>query len=623
MNLSFHASIHHDGSARYVRPMTPGPLQIGSEVQVRLRAASDAPIERLLLRSCPDGEQFFTEMFPSADEPACRWWQATLRLSMPLTAYRFLLFTRDGAWWYTGGGLQRHLPTDAEDFRILAGYQAPDWVRSSVFYQVFPDRFADGDPSNNVRDNEYQYRGVSARSRRWGDAPAHGREAMVEFFGGDLPGVEQKLAYLDDLGVNALYFTPLFSAYSNHRYDCVDYENVDSHLGGNQSLASLRRALTGRGMRYLLDIVPNHCGVMHPWFQAAQQDPHAPTAEYFTFTKHPEQYATWLGVASLPKLNYRSAALRRAMYAGPDAVFRRWLRPPYAADGWRIDVANMLARQGAEQLGLEVGREIRRAVKETNPQAYLLGENFFDASWQLQGDTWDASMNYAGFMQPLLYWLTRFSIHQHAEPRDVASFNRWPTEALARAWQSFRAAIPWQVAAQQFNLLGSHDTPRIATLVENPALHRLAVAFLCTYVGAPCIYYGNEIGLGGGDDLEARGCMDWEPAHWDEDLRAFYQKLIHLRRASPALIDGGFQVLYSDENVLAFQRDTDDECLIVVGNRGPALQAPLHLPVAHGGVANGRSFREVFTGQLLRVEGGFLALPPLAPGAQVWRAGVL
>lgn len=618
---TYHASVHHDGSARYVQPEAPAPLRLGQTVTLRLRAAAAAPLERVLVRTCPDGEQLFTELQPEAPAaPASRWWQARVRLTMPVTAYRFLLFAADGAWWYTGRGLHRHTPTDAEDFRLLADYAAPAWAPESVFYQVFPDRFADGDPASNVRDDEFTAYGQPARARRWGEPPSRGRAAMAEFYGGDLAGVAQRLAYLEELGVNALYLTPVFTAYSNHRYDVVDYDHVDPHLGGDPALAALRRATAERGFHYLLDIVPNHCGARHPWFVAAQADPHAPTADYFTFHQHPDDYACWLGVRSLPKLNYRSPALRQAMYAGPDAIFRRWLRPPYAADGWRIDVANMLARQGADQLGLEVGRGMRQAVKAENPAAYLVGENFFDGSPQLQGDVWDATMNYAGFTHPVWHWLSRFGVDQHAEPRAVSTGVPWTTEALVETWQAFRAALPWQMAAQQFNLLGSHDTPRLLTLLGGDAArNRLAVALLLTYVGVPCVYYGNEIGLGGQNDVEARGCMEWDPARWDGDLRAFYQALIRLRRTSPALRAGGFQVLAAEEHTLAYLRDTDTEQILVVGHRGPGVRAAGPLPVAAGALPDGAEFTELLSGRRATVSGGQLPLPALPPGVQLWR----
>lgn len=614
-------SIHHDGSPRYVCLNHPGELRYGDEVTIRVRTGFDAPVERLLLRTCPDGEQQFVEMQPAQETDVCRWWQAQIQLKMPITGYRFLLFTPDGAWWYNGTGLHQGLPTDAEDFRILAGYIAPTWVRDSVFYQIFPDRFADGDPANNVRTGEFNYRGTPAQARSWGQPPTPGGpEAMVEFYGGDLAGIQAHLDDLQELGVNALYLNPIFTAYSNHRYDVTDYDHVDPHLGGNAALAELRRATRQREMRLLLDIVPNHCGVMHPWFQAAVDDPSAPSAEFFTFYNHPVEYATWLGVSTLPKFNYRSRRLREVMYEGEDAVLRRWLRPPYAVDGWRLDVANMLGRQGSDQIGVEVGQGIRAAVKSENPQAYLLGENFFDASAQLQGNLWDASMNYMGFANPLWYWLDRFSVRQHSQPRHVASTARWPTEALVRSWNAYRAAIPWVIARQQFNLLGSHDTARILSVVGgNAALNRLAAGILFTYVGVPCVYYGDEVGLAG-EGSDVRACMPWDMAVWDSELRSFYRTLIQLRRTSPALIHGGFQVLVIEADTLAYLRDAEDEQLVVVGHRGPAARPSGVLPVWHGAIPDGTEMVEVFSRERRTVSGGYLHLPALETGIQIWQA---
>lgn len=623
MNPAYLSSIHHDGSVRYVRPHRNADISIGDEVTIRLRTAVDAPMERMLLRTCPDGEQFFAEMHPAESQPnpVCRWWEATLRIGMPVTGYRFLLFTRDGVWWYNGSGLHRHVPTDANDFRLLADYEAPLWVRDSVFYQIFPDRFADGDPESNVKEGEFDYGKLKSISKRWDEPQSKWPEAMVEFYGGDLPGVEQHLDYLSDLGVNAIYFNPVFTAYSNHRYDVADYENVDKHLGGNEALASLRRALTEQNMRFILDIVPNHCGAMHPWFQAVQQDPNAPSAEYFTFHKHPDEYESWLGVRSLPKLNYRSQLLRDTIYSGSDSIFRRWLRKPYSIDGWRVDVANMLARHGKDQLESEVWVGIRQAVKAENPQAYLLGENFFDGSWQLQGDRLDATMNYAGFTNPLLYWLDHFQVGQHAEPKHVESRIPWSTDALVESWQGYCASIPWTIAQQQFNLLGSHDTSRILHMVGGDAArNRLAVAVLLTYVGVPCIYYGDEIGMNAADSLSARDPMIWDLQRWDIELRTFYQRLIQLRRTSPALISGGFQVLSCEENTLAYLRDTDSEQIIVIGNRGPEARPAQALFVRDGGIPDGTQFREFFSGQSLTVQNGYLPIPALPVGVQIWRS---
>jgi alpha-glucosidase len=620
-NPTYLTSIHHSGSTRYVYPNEP---HLGDEIIIRLRTAIMAPIQQVLLRTAPDGEQHYTPLNPEHDDQngTCRWWRATMRLTMPLTSYRFLIISDDAIYWYNASGLHAFNPTDAEDFRILADYQAPGWIKNSVFYQIFPDRFADGDPSTNVRDGEFEYAGFTARARRWGEPPTIGsRAAMVEFYGGDLAGIIAHLDYIASLGANALYLNPIFTAFSNHRYDVTDYFSVDPHLGGNPSLVDLRQALSERGMRYILDIVPNHCGIMHPWFQAALADSAAPTAEYFTFHKHPDDYDTWLGVRTLVKLNYRSTALRSVMYAGCNSIFRHWLRPPYSADGWRIDVANMLARQGADQMGMEVGRDIRRAVKAENPQSYLMGENFFDATNQLQGDCWDGVMNYAGFALPLRDWLGPVKIFVPGQTQGINTGNPLTTKALVDSWGAFRAAIPWVVTTQQFNLIGSHDTPRAFSLLEgNRELFRLVVALLFTYPGVPCVYYGDEIGLGGGQGMNPRQCMNWDISTWDMELQAHYKALIHLRRTSPALADGGFQVLWIEDDTLVYQRDSNDETILVVARRGNQTRPAGPVPVSHGAIPNRTEFEELSSGQRICVQNGNFTLPALPPGAQVWIA---
>jgi alpha-glucosidase len=304
------------------------------------------------------------------------------------------------------------------------------------------------------------------------------------------------------------------------------------------------------------------------------------------------------------------------MYAGPDSIMRHWLRPPYRIDGWRIDVANMLARQGESQLGHKIGRGLRRAVKAEAPDAYLLGENFYDGTPHLQGNELDATMNYSGFTLPLLGWLTGadvVSIQLGASPGPLL-----PTEALAAQWRSYMATIPRQVARQQFNLLGSHDTPRIlTTLGDDRRLLRLAVALLFLFPGVPSVYYGDEIGMTGGGDPDCRRCMVWDEAAWDRELRQYYQALIRLRRTAPALKYGGFQVLYAAGETIAFQREAPGQRLIAVARR----QADgLHtLLVSHAGLGDGATLRELLSGAVAQVQGGHLSIAGLAgPGVQIW-----
>jgi alpha-glucosidase len=611
IDIHWSRTLHHDGSARYVTIDERGGR---ATARLRLRAALDAPITRVFVRTAPDGEQNFAEMRPAAPDAACQWWEAELPLDMPSTHYRFLLHTPDGGWWLSAAGLTQHAPTDATDFKLLAGYDAPGWLRDAVFYQIFPDRFADGDPSNNVRHGEPLGNGRTAVARRWGELPdrAHGGH---EFFGGDLSGIIQKLDYLADLGVSALYLNPIFVSSSNHKYDVADYERVDPHLGGDAALAELRQALDARGMRLILDITPNHSSSNHDWFLAAQADPAAPTAEFYTFHQRPHDYATWLGVRSLPKLNYRSERLREAMYAGEGSIMRRWLRPPYRIDGWRLDVANMLARQGTTQLGHKIGRAIRRAVKFERPDAYLLGENFYDGTPHLQGDELDATMNYSGFMIPLIQWLADAGSLHYA---DWIPPGRLPSAALAAQWGAFLAALPWQLACQQFNLLDSHDTPRFLTAMgEDEARLRLAAVLLFTFPGVPSVYYGDEVGLVGGPDPDCRRCMPWDERQWNTSLREHYRALIRLRRSAPALCDGGFQLLHAAGDTIAFAREAPGQRLVVVARRADdGLRA---LPLRHAGLPDGARLRELFSGREATVVGGQLPLDGLAAvGAQVW-----
>jgi alpha-glucosidase len=602
-------SIHHDGSPNYVQ--TDGRL--GGTATIRLRVGSAAPIEAVSIRTCPDGEQRLDPLQreeTGADAVAC-WWRVAVPVQMLRTGYRFLLRTAEGNLWYNGLGFSRSYPTDANDFKLLAAYHAPSWVRDAVFYQIFPDRFADGDPTNNVQSGAYTYGKRAVVARQWGELP-NKATGPIEFFGGDLQGIAQKLDYLTDLGVSALYLNPIFTAPSNHKYDVASYTEVDPHLGGEAALIALRSELDARGMQLMLDIVPNHCGVTHPWFRAAQADPHAPETEFFTFREHPHAYESWLGVSSLPKLNYASQRLRELMYAGQDAIMRYWLRSPYRIDAWRIDVANMLGRQGPANLGHKIGRGIRRAVKAERSEAYILGEHFFDGTPHLQGDELDATMNYQGFTFPVWRWL--------AGPRSGAG-EAWDdahplaTHDMVAQWAAFRAAIPWQIAIQQFNLLGSHDTPRLHfSLGGNSALVRVAFALLFTYPGVPCVYYGDELGMDGGPDPDCRRTMPWDPAAWNTELRSLVQTLARLRRTAPALRWGGFQLLHTSEHSVAFQREAPEQRMIVVARR--ADDALRNLPVRHGGLPDGAIVRELFSGATSSVAGGHL--PISAAHVQIW-----
>jgi len=609
------AQIRHFGTADYLS--NPHP-RLDELVRVRLLTPANAPIEQVVLRTIPNGEQQFSAMTPAGAQGGMQAWEADLRVNEPRVPYRFAIRTKEVVWWLNAAGIGQGVPFSLFDFKLLADTPAIPWLERSVFYQIFPDRFENGDPTNDPRNEAIPYRNWRRQTFAWGQ-PAPREPGLLPFYGGDLAGIRERLDYLERLGVNAVYLNPIFSAYTNHRYDVADYEHVDPVLGGDAALQALSGAFARRGMRYILDIVPNHCGIGHPWFQAAKADPNSPEREYFFFGESPEEYVSWLGFGSLPKLNYSSQRLRELMYRGADGIMRRWLRAPWNASGWRVDVGNMLGRQDAQQLDREILPEIRRAVKETNPEAYLVAENFFEAASQLQGDGWDGVMNYSGFSDPLLHWLRPYqqdAVHWQGK---LGGSERWPTELVLRTWQEHLAAVPWAIALQQLNLIDSHDTARILSeLGGNKALSKLAAAVQFCFPGVPCLYYGDEIGLRDQEGFGSRACMPWDESQWDQELFAFYRKLINLRKISRVLTEGAFQVLFGDSGSLLFQRVLGKERVLVYANRAEETIPERELALPQAGFGVREVFRGLLGGGQAAAEGGVLYLPAMGQGAEIW-----
>ncbi|MDX2078122.1 MAG: maltodextrin glucosidase [bacterium] len=605
-NTHWTRAIHHDGSALYVSNPTP---KLGEVVQVYLRTPKNAPIERIFLRTAPDGENHLEEMKHHSTHPNHEIWVGNFPVTMPRNPYRFLIVSpTDGFYYYNALGASHVNAPEWFDFKLLADFAAPSWLPTSVFYQIFPDRFHNGDPSLTPKPGEWSKREFQVTIQAWGESPKpYSETGNLNFFGGDLVGIQQKLDYLESLGVTAIYLTPIFTSNSNHRYNIHDFYEIDPHLGGEQGLINLTTAMHQRGMKIILDVTPNHTGDRHVWFLAAQADKNAETYEFFTFETHPHDYHSWLNVKSLPKLNYKSEKLREWMYGDEDSVLRHWLKEPYNIDGWRLDVLNMTARQGGVQFSHKVGRGMRRAVKETNPEAYLFGEHFFDGTPHLQGEELDATMNYQGFNIPLWHWLSGYYLGQDAEANRPRYYN--PTHAFVEQLAQFRASVPWVIARQQFHQLGSHDTTRILNILEHDKdLMKLGVALLLTYPGVPCIYYGDEIGLDGKRDPDNRKTMPWDENQWDKDLLAYHQKWIAFRKTASALIEGGHQDLSTEGDVWAFMRQSATQRLLVVGHRGKSAVHDNHIPVSHGGYANGTRLKEVFTGQEVTVTNGEIIL---------------
>src|SRR5690625_1133490 len=566
---------HHDGSDLY---LTPGHHTLGGEATVRIRVAHDAPVT-VSVRTVEDGEPRFWAAEPLGTSHGEQWFEATIQVRNPVTNYRFLLTTSEAGSpplyaWVNGTGIHLRDVSDAHDFRLTAHEPAPRWAREGVLYQIFPDRFATTGAATSGGRSLPEW----ALPRTWGDpvAPAW-PETSHEYFGGDLPGITAHLDYLQDLGVTGVYLTPIFPGRSNHRYDAATFEEVDPLLGGNPALAELSAALHARDMRIIGDLTTNHTGSGHEWFRRAQADPSSVEHSFYYWT--PGGYECWLGVETLPKLNFHSPQLWDRFLHGPDSIVGRWLTEPYRLDGWRIDVANMTGRRADDDLAHEVARAVRATVEGAGPDRLVIGEHFHDATHDVTGAGWHANMNYTGFTRPLWTWL--------ADPGTDLDFLEVPTTipslpggTVVDTIDDFLAQVPWQVRQVQWNMLGSHDTPRIRTVVGSPSRHLVAAAALLTLPGTPVIFAGDELGAEGTNGEHSRTTMPWgREDTTNPEIRSAYRELIALRKRTPALTAGGLRWLLAEDDAIAYVRETGAERVLVVLTRA-AWNGHVHLPGA-------------------------------------------
>ena len=604
--------IHHDSSEVFLSDISP---RIGDVITLSIRLPPASDLRALYLRSRPDGEWKRIRMGKVARQGRYDIWSAELPISMRHNNYCFHFLTHSGSFYFNQAGLS---PVDSPDwynFTVLGDYDPPAWVREQVFYQIFPERFANGEPANDRQTGEPTLFGKPALKREWGELPqSYPDSRTVEFFGGDLQGITQKLDYLVDLGVTALYICPIFDAETNHFYDIRDFDQVAASLGGDQALADLRREMTHRDMKLILDITPNHIGFHHPWYVAARTHPDADSADFFYRDPESGEVEYWLGVPVIVKLNYNSQRLRDRMYRAGDSSMRKWLRPPYSIDGYRLDVANMTGNYRRTQCGGAVWREMRAAIKAENPTAYMMGEFFQDSSPHLQGDQLDASMNYQGFNTPVRRWLGRGDLGV-ADNQPFGDPNPLTTEALALQWRQYLTAIPYVIALQQFNQIGSHDIDRILRVTQGDrALVKAGVALLMAFPGTPCLYYADEIGMDGGRDPDNRRCMPWDENLWDHDLRRYHQRVIYIRRESHALQRGGFQILHAASDLIAFQRQSLQERIIVAVWRGPDNMPEICIDAKLADLKDGAALTDLLSGDRYRVTESQLRLSGLAHG---------
>jgi alpha-glucosidase len=433
----------------------------------------------------------------------------------------------------------------------------PLWLADQVTYQIFPDRFAIGKPHTSESKLALPvYHNPGQTQRGWDEMPENPSRGK-DFFGGDLTGIVDHLDYIQGLGVTALYLTPIFIAPSNHKYDTTDFFTVDPQFGGEKALKQLIRELKRRKMRLILDAVLNHVSDSHPWFQAAKRG-EKPYKSFFTFLTSGE-YECWRGHRHMPELNLSNEALQKLLFRGKNSVLQKYLG--MGIDGWRFDVA--------VDVGLRTVGEMRKVIGQRFPDAVLLGEVMcYAGDWCNNDQVFHGVMNYY-FRDAVLGWLggevSARQMNHAGEYHDGYSH-----AGAIRSW----------------NMLSSHDTPRLRWTIEDTAQRRLAVIAQFTLPGVPFLYYGEEIGMNGGHDPDCRRPMIWDEKHWDRETLEFYKRIIEIRQTHPALRRGKLTTLGQrlDGDALVFLRHTDkinEVALVAINNATQPLRQIVFTPHSH------------------------------------------
>ena len=614
------AALFCDGTEGYVYPPEPKENEL---VTFRFRTAKDdadrvglvtSADTYVMEKECTQGEfDYYTFETRLGEEP-----------------FRYCFEVQSGTekYYYGRCGISREI-LEYYNFVVVPGFSTPDWAKGAVMYQIFTDRFYNGDKSNDVETNEYYYIGdYSRRVTNWDKYPAN--MGVREFYGGDLQGVMDKLDYLQDLGVEVVYFNPLFVSPSNHKYDIQDYDYIDPHYGkivddggevlpngvtDNSQATKYKKRTTGlknleasnelfiklveelhrRGMKVILDGVFNHCGSFNKWMDreriyegeedyepGAYVSADSPYRSYFRFFKEgPENwpyngnYDGWWGHDTLPKLNYEDSVKLEnyILYIG-----RKWVSPPYNVDGWRLDVAADLGR--SNEYNHDFWKKFRTAVKDANPSALILAEHYGDPSDWLKGDEWDTVMNYDAFMEPITWFLTGMEKHSDEAREELLGnidnfigsmahhMSNMLTPSLQVAMNELSNHDHSRFLTRTNHMVGrvEHLGPEAANEYVNKAVMREAVVMQMTWVGAPTIYYGDEAGVCGFTDPDNRRTYPW--GREDHELIAFHKEAIRIHKEHPALRTGSLKILGGEENVLSYARfKGNDRIVIVINNR--------------------------------------------------------
>ncbi len=621
-------ALYTDTTENYIQPYQPEPNE---KVTIRFRTAKNN-VDRVVLVN--KGEKHVMGKVES--DRHFDYYAHVVQLGEEKFSYHFEVQTGNIKGFFDARGLAADV-NEYYDFIIIPGFKTPEWAKGAVMYQIYVDRFCNGDPDNDVLTGEYSYIGSPVRKvEDWERYPA--QMDVRDFYGGDLQGVLDKMDYLQDLGVEVIYFNPLFVSPSNHKYDIQDYDYIDPHFGkivhdegellkegvkdnsqasryirrvtdkdnleaGNMLFARLVEEAHRRGMHVIIDGVFNHCGSFNKWLdreriyenargyeKGAYISADSPYVNYFQFHQrdcwpYNGTYDGWWGHDTLPKLNYEES---QELFEYVMRIAKKWVSPPFNADGWRLDVAADLGH--SQEYNHYFWQEFRKAVKEANPEAIILAEHYGNTRDWLQGNEWDTVMNYDAFMEPVTWFLTGMEKHSDDFREDLLGNADSFWGAIMHHSSSF-ATPSWQVA---MNELSNHDHSRFLTRTNhkvgrtgtlgplaaqdgiNKAVFREAVVMQMTWMGAPTIYYGDEAGLCGFTDPDSRRTYPWGKE--DRELISFHKDIIRLRRENDELRKGSIKYVDSDYNFLAYGRfHRRGQCAILVNNNNYSITRDIYV----------------------------------------------
>ena len=607
-------ALFSDLSENYVMPPEP---EAGRKVVIRARTAKGNADEVFFVH----GEDRI-RMDMEKTEGEFDYYRLEITMPEEILEYYFEIHSGAAVAYLLRYGAA-DMPDEHSAFRICPGFHAPDWAKGAVMYQIYVDRFRNGDPENDPLTDEYRYIGQNIRHiDDWERRPES--TDVRNFYGGDLEGVREKLDYLQSLGVEVIYFNPLFVSPSNHKYDTQDYEHIDPHFTGfvrdegallrdgkcenrdaeryicrttlkenleaaDAYFADLVREIHSRGMKVILDGVFNHCGSFNRWLdreqiyentgeweKGAYVSAESPYRKFFHFHNeygwpYNASYEGWWNYDTLPKLNYdESSELMDAILG----VARKWVSPPYSADGWRLDVAADLGH--SREFNHTFWKAFREAVKSANPDALILAEHYGAARDWLQGDQWDSIMNYDAFMEPVSWFFTGMEKHSDEFLPDLIG----NADSFFGAMRYHMANFMEPSVLTAMNELSNHDHSRFLTrtnhkvgrvgnfdydaAAEGVSLPLMREAILCqmTWPGAPTLYYGDEAGVCGFTDPDNRRTYPW--GHENQDMIAFTRDAVRLHGEYPSLRTGSLKFLFGQRNCIAYARFREGEAVIAV-----------------------------------------------------------